>query len=191
MKTLDEVADMLSKEGRGFAVVQYDAKDGKGVEYRYKAEDIETMLGFLIPIVDSICNEYVENEGYLVCESIRQTVEKTMMMNDTRPSEELFEKNLKRLQEIFANYKYEPEEDEDDNPALTWDELKQMERKPVWVEYNFQIGDKEFRDKSKRWCIIREFMPWHDTEIIITENGFVLSKNNQINSWQAYRKERV
>ena len=76
------------------------------------------------------------------------------------------------------------------NNALTWDELKAMEGKPVWVEYNLHIGNKDFRDKSKRWCIGREFKPWHDTEIIITENGFVLSKNEQIKCWQAYRKER-
>ena len=76
------------------------------------------------------------------------------------------------------------------NNALTWDELQTMEEKPVWVEYNLHIGNKDFRDKSKRWCIGREFKPWHDTEIIITENGFVLSKNEQIKCWQAYRKER-
>lgn len=76
------------------------------------------------------------------------------------------------------------------NDPLSWEQLKQMTGKPVWVEYNFQIDDKEFRDKSKRWCIIGEFKPWRDTEIIITENGFVLSKREQINSWQAYRKER-
>ena len=76
------------------------------------------------------------------------------------------------------------------NDPLTWDELKSMEGKPVWVEYNLHIGNKDFRDNSKRWCIVREFKPWHDTEIIITENGFVLSKNEQIKCWQAYRKER-
>ena len=78
----------------------------------------------------------------------------------------------------------------DTNTPLTWDELKTMEGKPVWVEYNLHIGNKDFRDNSKRWCIVREFKPWHDTEIIITENGFVLSKNEQIKCWQAYRKER-
>ena len=76
------------------------------------------------------------------------------------------------------------------NDPLTWDEVKQMIGKPVWVEYNFQIIDKKIRDNSKRWCIVREFEPWHDTEIIITENGFVLSKNEQVKGWQAYRKER-
>ena len=78
-----------------------------------------------------------------------------------------------------------------DNHPLTWSELKQMEGKPVWVEYNFRIRNKEFRDKSKRWCIVREIKPWNDTEIIITDNGFVLSKREQVKDWQAYRKERA
>ena len=76
------------------------------------------------------------------------------------------------------------------NDPLSWDELRTMEGKPVWVEYNLHLSNKEFRDKSKRWCIIGEFKPWKDTEITITENGFVLSKREQINAWQAYRKER-
>ena len=79
---------------------------------------------------------------------------------------------------------------EQENPPLDWETLKQMEGKPLWVEYNLHIVNKDFRDKSKRWCIIREIKPWHDTEIIITENGFILSKNEQIKCWQAYRKER-
>lgn len=76
------------------------------------------------------------------------------------------------------------------NEPLDWDEFKQMVGKPVWVEYNFQISNKEFRDKSKRWCIVREIELWDDTEIVITENGFILSKREQVKDWQAYRKER-
>ena len=91
--------------------------------------------------------------------------------------------------DAYMLYKIASEKKQENLP-LTWQELQHMEGKPVWLEYNFQIGDKEFRDKSKRWCIIGEFKPWHDTEITITENGFVLSKNEQIKCWQAYRKER-
>ena len=182
MKTLDEVADMLSKEGRGFAVVQYESKDGKGAQYRYKAEDIETMLGFLIMIVDSICNEFVEKNGYLVHESIRQTVEKTMQMNDKRPSDKLFEKTVKRLREIFAKYKFEPEEDnEEDNPPLTWDELQQMEGKPVWVE----------RPEWKEWLLVSE-IDEDKCEIYLRDkwgNGVSVNGRN-IGYWRAYRKER-
>ena len=98
-------------------------------------------------------------------------------------------KNLAEDYDILYNKYWREYNQQQANPALTWDELRTMEGKPVWVEYNLQIGDKEFRDKSKRWCIVREFKPWHDTEIIITENGFVLSKNEQIKYWQAYRKE--
>ena len=91
------------------------------------------------------------------------------------------ERYIKRLKELDIGTLNDP---------LSWSELQHMEGKPVWVEYNLHIGNKDFRDKSKRWCIVREFKPWHDTEIIITENGFVLSKNEQIKCWQAYRKER-
>lgn len=183
METLDEVADMLSKKGRGFVVVQYEAKDGKGVQYRYKAEDMETMLGFLIPIVDSICTEYVENEGYLVCESIRQTVEKTMMMNDTRPSDELFEKDIECLREIFANYKLEPEEDEeDDNPALTWDELRQMKGKPVWVENVFGLAEWHLIVTVRDDCVV--------TVSGLESSGSDIHKEDYPHRWQAYRKER-
>ena len=120
MNILDDVAEKLVIEGRGrgFFLVQYDSKDGKGVQYRWKAEDMETMLGFLIPIVDSICNEYVENEGYLVHESIRATVEKTMLLNDKQPSDEMFEKNIALLREICKNAKWEPEEDNSEESDL-------------------------------------------------------------------------
>lgn len=99
-----------------------------------------------------------------------------------------WEADWKSFHGFYVALKYWAEQQE--NPPLTWDEVKQMVGKPIWVEYNFRIDDKDFRDKSKRWCIVREFKPWHDTEIIITENGFVLSKNEQIKDWQAYRKER-
>jgi len=105
---------------------------------------------------------------------------------------ERYQKVAKECEEILTDYvalKQYWAEQQENNP-LTWDELRAMEGKPVWVEYNFQISDKKFRDNSKRWCVIREFEHWHDTEIIITDNGFVLSKNEQVTDWQAYRKER-
>lgn len=67
-----------------------------------------------------------------------------------------------------------------DNPPLTWDELKQMEGKPVWI----QEGDHGY------WIIIDNFS--------ITSYGYhwlnsvegCLEKEYMGISWQAYRKEK-
>ena len=133
---------------------------------------------------------YADEDGEAACFNYDRT-DALHYLKVYKNTDENYRKAITHVNKIIDHYeKMVADYLSINNPALTWDELKQMEGKPVWVEYNFQIGDKEFRDKSKRWCIIREFKPWDDTEITITENGFVLSKREQINSWQAYRKER-
>lgn len=76
------------------------------------------------------------------------------------------------------------------NAPLSWDELKQMEGKPVWVE-----GEHGCIWNQKAWSLI-----WLDAEnedIIIcvsTDNGvhyeFAIDKEDYGSDWQAYRKER-
>ena len=79
--------------------------------------------------------------------------------------------------------------DLEDNPPLTWDELRQMEGKPVWVEVLKESGD-HYKWEGQ-WMIIDDFMQgalgtycqfkeWHKT-LINTTYG---------DQWQAYRKER-
>lgn len=75
-----------------------------------------------------------------------------------------------------------------DNPPLTWDELKQMERKPVWVEYNLHISDRDAR--SRMWIIVQKIMPWRQGDELIYYSGFVFSKKEIGETWKAYRKER-
>ena len=69
-----------------------------------------------------------------------------------------------------------------DNPPLTWEELKTMEGKPVWVEDGLENGE---------WYIIECF----------TESGRFIAHDRYAddtvfkaidmgNMWQAYRKER-
>lgn len=64
------------------------------------------------------------------------------------------------------------------NPPLTWDELRTMEGKPVWVVV----------DGKERWRIIREVSSEH----LILESGLPLHRcwMNYPDGWQAYRKER-
>lgn len=67
------------------------------------------------------------------------------------------------------------------NLPLTWDELKTMEGKPIWVEHIYY----------KKWLIVKEV---YEETIVLDGNGFYtqyFSDDNEIETrWQAYRKER-
>ena len=58
------------------------------------------------------------------------------------------------------------------NPPLTWDELKQMEGKPVWVEESAENG------------------LWWTYWVIWECDNAVLPKKDYSTKWKAYRKER-
>jgi len=68
-----------------------------------------------------------------------------------------------------------------DNPPLTWDELKSMEGKPVWVEHIYY----------KKWLIVKDV---YEETIVLDGNGFYTQyfsdDNEKETRWQAYRKER-
>ena len=63
------------------------------------------------------------------------------------------------------------------NDPLTWDELRQMEGKPVWVEE---------KDMPSTWIII-----WDVTENWLYPTGCDAYRHEEYGkTWQAYRKER-
>ena len=72
------------------------------------------------------------------------------------------------------------------NPALTWEQLKQMEGKPVWVEHlcgvlRWGVIDDLFYDQKEAKTKIR----------FGTRHGFLeWDKDDQGKTWQAYRKGR-
>ena len=75
-----------------------------------------------------------------------------------------------------------------DNDPLTWQELKQMEGKPVWVEYGIDF-------QAKHWIILPEMACSyrHDR---YSRDSFCLGvvrfyKDDIGKEWQAYRKERT
>lgn len=79
--------------------------------------------------------------------------------------------------------KWKDEDWKDRYLPLTWDELKQMEGKPVWVEqYNTDI---------KGWLLILRTN--FDVITCTTRHGnsFHLYKSSYGERWQAYRKERT
>ena len=72
------------------------------------------------------------------------------------------------------------------NQPLTWDELKTMEGKPVFVEERYRNGDL----KSSGWWLI-DF--WNDDQICMRDsagNPWNEHRSNYGRDWQAYRKER-
>ena len=75
---------------------------------------------------------------------------------------------------------------EDDNPPLTWDELKQMEGKPVWVEGSaFANG---------QWIILGGCYENGGAEYVFIDGDQYWKEDMKDAddgvSWQAYRKER-
>lgn len=67
---------------------------------------------------------------------------------------------------------------------LTWDELKQMKGKPVWVEDNID----EPEDTTKYWAIYRRIEKTQETEYALLSD-FYYDKTQYGETWQAYRKE--
>ena len=75
----------------------------------------------------------------------------------------------------------------DINTPLTWDELKTMEGKPVWIEAD--NGQEQF----KHWFIIDEFTFTDIPGLQIMwclNNSFRFWEADIGVTWQAYRKER-
>ena len=77
-----------------------------------------------------------------------------------------------------------------DNPPLTWEQLKQMKGKPVWVE-----GEHGCIWNQKAWSLIHLDVENDDIVICVsTDNDvhyeFAIDKEDYGTVWQAYRKER-
>ena len=95
------------------------------------------------------------------------------------------EKAISEQQNIADAYMFYKTEKEKDNPPLTWDELKQMEGKPVWVEAeSLSVGVSPY---WKDWYIIKSFS---DDEFMRCNDWYEWAKEMQGRLWQAYRKER-
>lgn len=88
---------------------------------------------------------------------------------------------LKHLQEYYEMSR----EHHEPNPALTWNELKAMEGKPVWVEWT--------KTEESYWCFVGEW--FDDDEMRIYHIGrdyadYIHKTVYTPDIVQAYRKER-
>ena len=76
------------------------------------------------------------------------------------------------------------------NSPLTWDELKQMEGKPIWIELlNHDMWDDPSHGVDSEWWVIGEVRK--DDIILATYlDEMELCEEDIGIIWQAYRKER-
>ena len=74
------------------------------------------------------------------------------------------------------------------NEPLTWDELRTMEGKPVWVEI---LSDEI--DLSSRWMMVSRETKAHSLPLAYTDDmgHWIYGHEDDLGkTWQAYRKER-
>ena len=67
------------------------------------------------------------------------------------------------------------------NNALTWDELRQMEGKPIWIETD---------NNEKFWTVVDNFRTICNQECLCCSKGYMCRSTHARGDWQAYRKRR-
>lgn len=89
-------------------------------------------------------------------------------------------KTINEAIDVEMKYYHMIEELEHNSP-LTWDELRQMEGKPVWVEFSYEDGQHFDSD----WFLV-DFVSESFCDVIGKLGTSRLVKNDY---WQAYRRE--
>lgn len=104
-------------------------------------------------------------------------------LKEYKNTDENYKKAIAHVTEVIDHYeKMVADYLAVNNPPLTWDELKQMEGKPVWVEFFYEDGQHFDSD----WFLVG-FVSESFCDVIGKLGTSRLVKNDY---WQAYRKER-
>lgn len=92
---------------------------------------------------------------------------------------------LKGYREVLPEYA-QMKLDAVKNEPLTWNELKQMEGKPVWIEFLNDEGEW-----NGEWCLVESSNNVLCEILRCQKTWWGLRKITLGKTWQAYRKERV
>ena len=154
------------------------------------------------PMPDSICATCPSKQRPIDC-SLHAAV--LFHLYEYRSEKRIWETERKHYEDWIEQYKDARDKHQQaviemlKNPPLTWDELKGMEGKPVWVEEYWMPSEDEEGvtedsepDCDKYWAIMN-IGPYKihvigencDQFLYAYENG-----NATAHQWQAYRKER-
>lgn len=107
-------------------------------------------------------------------------------LKEYKNTDENYKKAIAHVTEVIDHYeKMVADYLSVNNPALTWDELQQMEGKPIWMEFTYHNPEETY----KYWTIVKYFDNDEGGAKMITGTG-VYHKCVIGTDWQAYRKER-
>jgi len=125
--------------------------------------------------------EYQDTKNALDAER-EKTIEAYCQWKDAK---EKLEMQTSKTMWVDSHFQFEIS----DNPPLTWDELKTMKGKPVWIEY---MDDEQ----QTGWALIAKNpeRPTFGKSTLFTfirEDGkFYLTISGYSKRWQAYRREK-
>lgn len=102
MNLIDDAEKILEKSGKAYVIITEDDDGGilMRIKYRYKFG-----LSSVAAIADTILNDYVPRNGYLVNEDINEVIKRTMMLNETEPDKDVFDSGIEQLREMFKRFK--------------------------------------------------------------------------------------
>ena len=146
-------------------------------------DSIETCISF-----GGECSECSKG-GICLCFPSREfDTEILRYLNEYKNMKALYKDGIKicsqtinRYEKIIAEYL----KDMMQNPPLTWDELKQMEGKPVWVEYT--------KTNESYWVFVGDWYDDDEMRVYRMEQDYcdyIIRDLYSSEGWQAYRKER-
>ena len=128
------------------------------------------------------------NLGYMPCDPTERESDVLHYLKAHKNQQDFYDDGIKRTTEMIDKCeKTVAEYLAVNNPPLTWDELREMEGKPVWVE-----GDHGCIWGQKSWALIK-FTHDGDMLCLIVEpivGEFYIGEEDYGTDWQAYRKER-
>ena len=135
---------------------------------------------------DSRCEDCPYN-GIGACCAERES-DALNYLKEYKNQQEFYDQSIHRTTEMIDKYeKTVAEYLSVNNPPLTWDELRTMEGKPVWIESIPLV---------RRWVIIKKFHPYGGNKNLfdmeVADGAHFLRKNMRRDDpawWQAYRKE--
>lgn len=160
MKTIDEVLEAMTYE----------------VDLNSKADCWEVPVD-LYGVIIHYLHEYRDAKNTLDVER-KNSIEAYCQWKDAK---EKLEAQTSQMMWVDNHFQFEIS----DNPLLTWNELQQMEGKPVWIEDNIETPE----DTTKYWAIMRRIEKTEGDEYALLSD-FYYEKSQYGKDWMAYRKER-